>query len=309
MQIEEYHERVASAIAKAIEAGTAPWQKPWAPGVNPWPRNEITGHHYQGVNPLLLLCEGYGDPRWIGFSQAKKKGGCVRKGENGTPIIRVIPPRPVKDDAGNPVMGDDGQPRYTRASIKILWVWNVEQVDGLKLPPIVTPYEFEWEPIERAEAALANSGITIKHANGSRAYYNCVGDVITLPEKSQFPTAVDYYHTALHELVHATGHESRLGRDGTKLVKRNELATVAREELIAEIGALMAGEKLGTGSTPQHGASYVESWLEFLRKDPQEIIRAASAADLAANWIVNHAEINEFSEQLKASAALAEANA
>ena len=289
MKTDDYHEKIAAQLTEAITAGTAPWMRPWAPGDTPSPRNAISDHHYRGINPLMLMSRGYGDPRWIGFAQAKSKGGSVRKGERGTPILRVLPPRTLTDKAGLPVLDDDGNERTGRAFVKVLHVWNVDQVDGVEFPALAPAVVHEWDACERAESALQGSGVPISHGGG-RACYVPTEDRITLPGRSQFPTALGYYQTALHELGHATGHTSRLDRDGISNHGSGfGSAKYAREELIAEIASLMSGAQLGTGSTPQHGAAYVENWLKALKDDPKEIVRAAAAAQKAADWIVAHA--------------------
>ena len=281
-------QKIADVLIQAIEAGTAPWMRPWAPGETPSPRNAVSGHRYRGVNPLLLMAAGYTDPRWIGFGQAKAKGGSVRKGEKGTPILRMLPPLTLTDKAGEPMLDKDGNERISRPAVKLLHVFNVSQVDGVEFPALAAPKIHEWDVSAKAEAALKGSGVPLNHG-GDRACYSPSKDQIFIPGRSQFPTRLGYYHTALHELGHATGHHTRLGRDGIK-ESGNGFGSVqyAREELVAEITALMAGEQLGTGSTPQHGAAYVASWLKALKNDPKEINRAATAAQKAADWILEH---------------------
>lgn len=114
---------------------------------------------------------------------------------------------------------------------------------------------------------MRNSGVRIDHVAGDRAYYNKVEDRVVLPERSQFPTQDAYTHTALHELGHATGHPSRLDR--STLTKHGGFGseTYAREELRAEIAAMMSGEKLGVGHEPRHGTAYVASWVQALKDD------------------------------------------
>ena len=293
MQIEAYHEKIAGELIAAIEAGTAPWMKPWAPGENCRPMNAVTGHHYRGINPILLMSRGYGDPRWIGFAQAKAKKASVRKGEKGAPILRVLPPRTKTDKDGAPLLDADGNERTGPPMVKVLHVFHVSQVDGLELPSLGETTPHTWEACARAEAALIGSGVPVDHDRGDRACYSPDTDRIRLPERDQFPDALGYYHTALHEVGHATGHTSRLSRH-----ERSDWGTFgtkkyAREELVAEITAVMAGSELGTGSTPQHGAAYVENWLKLLKGDPKEVVKAAAAAQKAATWIVEHAAAHQ----------------
>ncbi len=65
-------------------------------------------------------------------------------------------------------------------------------------------------------------------------------------EREQFATANGYYPTALHELGHATGHPARMDRDTLKSGVGNFGSTeYAREELRAEMSAMMTGERVG----------------------------------------------------------------
>ena len=68
-----------------------------------------------------------------------------------------------------------------------------------------------------------------------------------LPDRSQFESPSAYTHTGLYELGHATGHPDRLNRP--TLVKHGGFGSedYAREELRAEIAAMMTGEQLGVG--------------------------------------------------------------
>jgi antirestriction protein ArdC len=66
----------------------------------------------------------------------------------------------------------------------------------------------------RARRAHPESLRCVDHPRaGDRAFYRPATDSIHLPDRGQFPTADNYYATALHELGHWTGHESRLDRD------------------------------------------------------------------------------------------------
>ena len=113
---------------------------------------------------------------------------------------------------------------------------------------------------------------------GDRAYYNLKDDRLVLPERSQFPSVDAYTHTALHELGHATGHPSRLNRP--TLVDHGGFGTetYAREELRAEIAAMMTGEQLGVGHEPRHGTAYVSSWIKALENDPKEYEKPISSS-------------------------------
>src|SRR3546814_10450514 len=81
-----------------------------------------------------------------------------------------------------------------------------------------------------------------------------------LPPQPAFFEQVNYYRTCLHELTHATGHSSRLGRD---LLNAFGSKDYAREELVAEMGSAFLCAALGIEPTVRH-ADYIGAWLEVL---------------------------------------------
>ena len=244
---------------------------------------------YLAVNGLE---RGYADPRWGGYRQIQEAGGHVRKGEKGTPIMYVDfrQRRTARDEQGNPVRDEEGRPKLEwvqrdRPIVKLHHVFNVEQTEGLQLRSLQTAAP-EWEGHERAEALIKGSGVRLDHEAGDRAYYNLKDDRVVLPERSQFPSQDAYTHTALHELGHATGHPSRLNRP--TLVDHGGFGSeaYAKEELRAEIAAMMTGEKLGVGHQPRHGTAYVGSWVKALENDPREIRAAAVDAQRISDWLM-----------------------
>ena len=68
------------------------------------------------------------------------------------------------------------------------------------------------------------------------------------------------------------------------LIQRRKV--YAREELRAEISAMMTGERVGVGHDPQRGAAYVEHWVRVLEEDPREIHRAAAEAQRMSNYLI-----------------------
>ena len=69
-----------------------------------------------------------------------------------------------------------------------------------------------FEIAQAGEHILNNSGARIHHDQHDRAFYSPKSDSIHLPPKEAFKDAPGYYGTALHELAHWTGHQSRLNR-------------------------------------------------------------------------------------------------
>ena len=293
---DEYHQQFAERIIKALKEGTAPWQKPWRPGERILPHNFQSGRDYRGGNAVYLamqgLDHGYADPRWGGYRQIQEAGGHVRKGEKGTPIMYVEwrQRRTARDDDGKRILDEEGRPKLEwvqrdRPLVKVQYVFNVEQTEGLRLRSLDVAKP-EWEGHERAEALIRDSGVRVDHVAGDRAYYSLKDDRVVLPDRSQFPSQDAYTHTALHELGHATGHPDRMNRP--TLVNHGGFGTetYAREELRAEISAMMTGERLGVGHEPRHGTAYVSSWIKALENNPKEIRAAAVDAQRMSDWLM-----------------------
>ena len=131
------------------------------------------------------------------------------------------------------------------------------------------------------EALIKASGIDFR-IGGNRAFYVPSADYVQVPPPQAYGEPINWHRTALHELGHASGHPSRLNRDlsgsfGTK--------KYAFEELIAELNAAFCCASLGIVPTVRH-ADYIGSWLDVLREDNRAIVRAASQASKAADYIL-----------------------
>ena len=284
-----FHEQVAGKLIEQLLQGTAPWQKPWAPGEAGAmiPMNPTTGNRYKGINAIQLMSQGHEDNRWMTYNQARDAEAQVRKGESGTSIQfwKFDEEQTKRDAAGNPVRDAEGhvvkeKVQLERPRVFFATVFNAEQIDGL--PPRQVK-EQAWSAVDRAEQILRASGARIKHGEQDRAFYRPATDSIHLPEKAQFQTADNYYATALHELGHWTGHGSRLDRD---LAHPFGSQGYAKEELRAEIASMILGDELGIGHDPGQHAAYVESWVKALKDDPMEIFRAAADAEKIQKYVL-----------------------
>jgi antirestriction protein ArdC len=279
------YQLVTDRIVEALEAGVVPWHRPWKTLAGGGPTSLSTGKPYRGVNVFTLgvteVMRGYESSYWTTFQQAKERGGMVRKGEKSTPVVfwKAIEKR---DDAGN-VTEKFGFLRYFS-------VFNAEQCDGLTLPVIEEPEPNAFEPIARAEAIADHmpKRPTVKHG-GDRAYYSPGLDYVQIPLQVAFETPTHYYGTLFHELVHATGHDSRLGRGLTALAPFGS-PDYSKEELVAEMGAAYLCGAAGIEPDYQHHAGYLESWLRALKNDRKLLVSAAGKAQRAAAYIVGEPE-------------------
>ena len=289
-----FHETVADKLIEQLRQGTAPWQKPWQPGLPGTflPTNPTTGKRYRGINAIQLMSQGRSDSRWMTYKQAAAMGAQVRKGEKGTPIQywKFSEEQVKTDTAGNPVL--DAQGELVKQSVKLerprvfmATVFNAEQIDGLA--PLLARQPHDWTAVERAEHILQASGAVIRHGEHNRAFYKLATDSIHMPGKAQFPTADNYYAVALHELGHWSGHALRLDRD---LSHPFGSQGYAKEELRAEIASMILGDELGIGHDPGQHAAYVGNWIKALQDDPLEIFRAAADAEKIQDYVLGLAQ-------------------
>ncbi len=293
-----YEEKIAKEIIDALEKGTAPWIKPWKgedlSRMSPF--NPITKKAYKGINFVNLSMKTMisGDPRWLTYNQAKSIGGQVMQGEKGTTIVHWKFTEQVDkvDENGKKIIGEDGKPEKETIKLEhpkrfFATVFNGSQVQGL--PPLDLDLEnkqqlTDFSPIEAAEEIIKNSGANITHKDGNRAFYAPGRDQITLPHKEQFKSEMSYYATALHELGHWTGHESRLDRDLS-----NTFGSIgyAKEELRAEIASFMLSSQLGVDYDPTNHYAYIDSWVQILEDTPKEIFQASADAGKIVTFVSN----------------------
>jgi antirestriction protein ArdC len=108
-----------------------------------------------------------------------------------------------------------------------------------------------------------------------------------MPPREQFIGAEEYYSTLFHELIHSTGHESRLNR--AEIAKPSGFGSdpYAREELVAEMGAtFLCGRARIEQETLANSAAYIQNWIGKLRSDPKLVVLAAASAQKATDFIL-----------------------
>jgi antirestriction protein ArdC len=217
---------------------------------------------------------GYGDSRWVTLRQANELGARVRKGSHGTPIV-FFKMKEVADAV------DADEPKRVIPMLRSYTVFNAAQLEFLPERFELRPSPPAWQPIGEAEQLIYDTGAVIRHG-GNRAFYRPSDDIIQLPPPAWFPDTSDYYAVALHELTHWTGHPRRLDR---VLGRRHGIEAYAYEELVAEMGAAFLCAHCGLPARLEH-ASYIDSWLDALRRDKRLIFTAAGAAQKAADFVL-----------------------
>jgi antirestriction protein ArdC len=172
------------------------------------------------------------------------------------------------------------------------YVFNIDQIEGLD-PQKVEELKFKanqdiktlenFNDHKKCEKIIKNSNIPVVHVKDlDRAFYRPIEDKIYMPEKNQFKSEAAYYSTVLHELGHATGHQSRLNRN---FGASKAGADYAKEELRAEIYSYLQAKELGIDYNLQNHQSYVKSWQKVLADSKQEIINAVKDAVKMVNYV------------------------
>lgn len=282
----DIYQAVTDRIIELLDRGTVPWRQPLrgGDGGGRLPFSLASGRAYRGINVFLLAVtawlEGYGSPHWLTFRQARERGGHVRKGEKASLVVFWKQYATTDRESGEPI---------TVPVLRHYRVFNAEQCEGVERPePDDQEDPLDVEPIEEASRIVSHyeGGPRVEH-KGSRAFYRPSDDLVRLPLRERFVDAESYYLTRFHELVHSTGHPTRLNRLGGDSPAPFGTCDYSKEELVAEMGAAFLAAAAGIGpQTIEQSASYIDGWRRRLSSDKKLVVQAAGAAQRAADWVL-----------------------
>lgn len=269
-----YQEITDRILASVDDAGQ--WKPCWKGIAVSRPTNAVTKQPYRGVN--ILMCwlageaSGFPTQEWASYRQWQTIGAQVKKGAKGTPIIfyKMI-------ESSDPADEDNG-----RIFVRSSFVFNAAQVEGYEPAGLVeqlTPEERL--PLLEDWLAERRHAISLTHSNDGRAYYRPGTDSVHMPRFELFDTPEAYYSTLFHELTHWTGAKHRLARPFS--MERSEYP---KEEMVAELGAAFLGAEFGIEEQRREDhTAYLAHWLKALKDDKRLIVRAASMASAAADYL------------------------
>lgn len=324
----DVYQIVTDRIIAQLEQGTIPWHQPWISlqvkrvgrkthtetRTQQVAYSRATGKAYSLLNQMLLGRPG----EWASFKQIAEAGGHIRPGEKSHIAVFW---KFLERDAHDPKTGEPLKDPKTGEPLKdvipYLRYYNVFHVETqcVGITPkkrrtdpatvtttvtvvddpgtVVTPTEAEWDAIEEADAAvreyLERSGVTLTEEPGSdAAFYRPFDDSITVPCRAQFPERAEFYSTLLHEVIHSTGHSSRLNRLSGPSSHSFGSTEYSKEELVAEIGSACLCNYFGieTESSFQNSAAYIQGWAKRLKEDKKFIVSASSKAEKAVNYFL-----------------------
>ncbi len=271
-------EIITDRMIKQMESGIVPWRKPWFG--KSMAVSHATGRPYSLLNQMLLATPG----EYITKNAIAKEKGRIKKGEKASVIFEQIW-QEEKDDDGNIVK------RW--CTNRYVNVWRMDQVEGINARygvQIAESAHRQTEADKVVEEYQAREPVKISY-NGESAFYRPGTDEIVVPNVDRFTETAEFYSTLFHEMVHSTGHESRLKRltSGTRFGDE----VYSKEELVAEIGSAALVQKTGleTDESFSNSTAYVQGWLKELQNDRHMIIDAAKAAEKAVAFILNNTSV------------------
>jgi antirestriction protein ArdC len=283
-------EIITQQVIDALERGVIPWRKPWVGGENA-PQNLETKRAYSGINPFLLSLTSFSSPYFLTANQVKKLGGAITpnaegKTPLGTPIVFWGQTHSKTETK------KDGKPA-TYGFLRYYRVYNTTQCTGLdKHIPTPDTKPSNWSPIPGAEAIIDGyvDNLSGVRYDSDQAAYAPISDCLQMPPRESFPVREGFYSTMFHELIHSTGHKTRLDRFEKQVKKGRYIdPTYAKEELVAEMGAAFLSANCGIiDETLDQSAAYCKGWAERLKGDAKlNIISAASQAWKGHELILN----------------------
>lgn len=274
------YQMVMDRIINELEKGIIPWKKPWI-DVRSGAFNRISRKPYSLLNQMLLKHQG----EYASFKQWSDLGGKVKKGSKAEFVVFW------KMQEYQDINENNETVTKLVPLLRYYNVFHISQVEGIEPLPSDLP-EIDLEPIAEAEIIKENyktrEGLEIREIITNEAYYSPIGDYIKIPERKQYTAIEEFYSTLFHEMVHSTGHQSRLNRLESGASARFGDESYSKEELVAEIGSAMILNQLGieTAKTFTNSAAYISGWLEVLKNDNKFIVSASSKAEKAVEYIL-----------------------
>lgn len=308
-------QKLVDTIIANLENNHSLWRQGWR--VTGAPVSAITGKRYNGVNRLFLSAatmeRGYSDNRWLTYNQMKEKGWDFKHDEEGNSLGKKagvsieyfsLYDKSTKQtldrsslDGMTEAEKDDYMDENVIALRKYYCVFNGDIIEGI---PEREKHEVDQSgKNSRAEGILQywNDNEAKIIYGGSEAFYRPSTDEIHLPERNDFVDMPEFYSTAMHEVGHSTGHETRLNRD---LSGGFGSEKYAEEELRAEIASMFIEQDLEIETSEKHienNSAYIQAWHDKIKEDPNILFRAIADAEKICKFVMaKESEIKKDTE-------------
>lgn len=240
------------------------------------PRNAFTNYHYKRLNRINLMIDMFlhkrKSPLYATFKQISERKGIVKKGSKGL-LIEFFSWSIKHKDTGISIsvrefnlLSKEMKKLYHVFPISRFYrVFNMDDVDTSEMDFTFNEAEIEEEPDivmnDDIETSINNlvehKGLVIQEKLSGVAFYSPGSDKITMPNKDICVSMDKYYSALFHEIIHWTGHFSRLDR--SKAARRGD-GIYAFEELIAEIGSMLLCLDFNITSEFINSLRYIKGW-------------------------------------------------
>ena len=308
----EHMETIAREIIEPMTRGDLPeWSRPWKGLFMPYALS-LGGSYTGRWNRLSLLraqsMHGFETPVWGGFKDMLKLGQAyaksigsdeyfgVQKGQSAAGETFRPSSRRFTRTTTDAVTGVEETKTYGYVEFYLGGVFNLAQTNipadwvRERIGYVVEPIETDHYDGVRALIAetLPDLTVTDGEVREDRAYYQTLFDSVALPPAECFSSDEARSAVLLHEAAHATGHASRLSREGITGSSRFGSVTYAGEEIVAEVAAVIAASVLGiTYDAPNH-AAYLAGWANRLCAggDIEALAPFVAQAMDAAMWVL-----------------------
>ncbi len=295
----DVYQEVTDKLIQLLENGTIPWKQLFKTSEYGFAQNFFTKHQYTGINWFLLnFIAEYEVPYYLTWKQIQKLGGKIIKGSKAEYIYYVN--FYCTNEDGKKLSAteirtaeENETPIQKRPYLKRYTVFNISCTEGIEWEKPTLEKQEIW-PIGHCESLLdaMEEAPKIQFSDENRAYYAPLLDYINMPKLQQFEEhgAEAYYRVLFHELIHWTGHRSRLARKGILQMKQKDKMIYAEEELIAELGACVLAALTGIQKENllHNSAAYLQSWLACMKEDKRFIFRVAPQAESAVKYILGN---------------------
>ena len=275
-----------------------PWDNPVHQNISFIQYNPITGTVYKGGNIMRLylssLKNGFTDPRWVTFNSIANNKDYKLKNNSKSTLIEFHKNLKYGTDEWNKYVSnlqEKTKQEHLLNKKDILihtyhTVFNAEQFEKFpsleKKPQLVIPEE---DRIKAIEEIITNSKAPIIYDGRGKNYYDQLTNTIHLTKQEHFKSKEAFYSTALHEIINSIDYKSYLNTNVTK-------------ELVSEFSAILLRERYNVTKTKeqvQNSLSYIQSWAEDIKYDPNIIYKSMNKAERLFNIMESRMLINQKS--------------
>ena len=272
-------------IIKLMKTEGDNWTKSWVEvGL---PMNMKTKKHYKGGNVFnlnfVVIKNEWKCNQWATFKQWSDMGYKIKKGSKGSQVyyweLREKKVSWLTEGEKAKYLATKKLPTYLLQ--KFAFVFNGVQIEDFKFEAIKQhKTKLDQNDVIMIEKFIENTGAHIVHGSQDGAYYDRFMDFITMPDKTDFFTDLDYYSTKLHELTHWSMTKDRTNRVAEGL-------DYATEELVAEIGSAFLCAHLGISKTPRKDhAKYLNAWIQKIEDSEKALTKAFTLAQKSLDCLI-----------------------